>query len=75
MHLLNSALFPDPFSESCNVGVDTRVVGSGAAVTPGHDTVEDVVSDHRTARITLAGVFTTLGVITSTDHPRGYFIH
>ena len=62
----------DPVDEVGHLGVNTGVIGEGAATTPRNDTVLDSVgtsaSEERAARVTLAGVNATAAHVTSAQH-------
>lgn len=43
----------DPGGEVADLGIDTRFVFLGTAITPGHNTLKLVVAHHGAARVTL----------------------
>ena len=65
--LLHSSIFSNKTLESCNIWVNSRELSFCATHSPGHNADKLSTKNQRSARITLARVFTTTRH-TSTDH-------
>lgn len=64
-------MFLDPVAEVGDLGVDTRVVWTGTAEAPGHDTSETTLDGQWTTGVTLASVLASDSVESSADLSTG----